>query len=381
MDAAQKQKAGVALFALLMILQRRQILKILKSIRAFFSRQHYQQLYASPPLDWEQKEYFTNSTGLLIYYRVFPSIASKQRGVLIFLHGYAEHSGRYSRHFEDLNEMGFHVACLDHQGHGRSDGDRGHIPLVEDMVSDVCQLLDILDNDPAYDSLPKILFGHSFGGCLATLTVLRRPRYFAGLALSAPCFEPYDSININFLVLLVAMILPKLDVGWVDPQNCSHFPGNHWRTLFDPLHYNGGSNAHTAWQMIRGGRECISRAPEITIPCLLFGGKKEKLVNSALWETFINRLGSVPQEKEMEIQPDLLHEVLFESRTHPNQVEEAWDGLVRFLKTCIDRQHNAKSLMKKRSSTCLRSLDTEILTPLWRRAKMDNQTPQLPLSA
>jgi len=358
---AQQQRATVAVFAILLLLQRKQIASLLKAIRAFFSTQHYQTLFGGrPPLDWEQPNYFSNAQGLLIYYRVFRSTASKDRGVVIFCHGYAEHSGRYVRYFEDLNEMGFHVACLDHQGHGCSDGTRGHVALVEDLVTDIGQLCDIIDRgEYSFNSLPKIIFGHSFGGCLATLLALRRPRYFAGLALSAPCFEPYDSIGLNFLVLTVACIFPKLEVGWVNMKDCSHFTGNHWRAEFDPLHYKGGSNANTAWQMIRGGRECIQRAEEITIPVHLFGGSKEKLVNSALWETFIDKVGTVPQEKELELHQGLLHEVLFESRTHPMKVEEAWDGLVRFLKTCIDRQsHNTTSLMKKRSSHCLLGLDT-----------------------
>jgi len=368
----QNRKASIVFFSLLLYLSRRQIVRLLKALRAFFSRRHYQQLYGSYPFGWAQKNHFANQTGLLIYYRVFRSTVSKERGVIICLHGYAEHSGRYHNQFAELNEVGFHVACLDHQGHGRSDGSRGNIPAIGEFVDDICQLCDIVDRDYGFDSLPKILFGHSFGGCLATLTALRRPRYFAGLALSSPCFEPYDSINLNFIVFLVSCILPKVEVGWVEKTDCSHYQGNHWRATYDPLHYKGGSNANSAWQIILGGRECIQRASEITIPVHLFGGEKEKLVNAKHWETFINRLGTMPQEKELEIQPGLLHEVLFEAKTHPDQVEEAWDGLIRFLKTCIDRQHNTKSLMKKRSSQCLLNLENEESVPLWRRSRTDS---------
>jgi len=161
---------------------------------------------------------------------------------------------------------------------------------------------------------------------------------FAGLVLSSPCFEPAGAVNINWLLRILSYFLPKLDVGGVELKDCSHFTGNHWRATHDPLHYTGGANANTVWQMIEAGRLCISRASEITIPVHIFGGKEENVVNPKHWGTFINSLGCPPHEKELEILPHLKHETLFEIKTHPNQVEEAWDGLIRFLKTSINRR-------------------------------------------
>lgn len=42
-------------------------------------------------------------------------------------HGFGEHSGRYDRQAAEFNRKGLLVFSHDHQGHGRSAGERGDI--------------------------------------------------------------------------------------------------------------------------------------------------------------------------------------------------------------------------------------------------------------
>src|SRR5947207_15697829 len=46
------------------------------------------------------------------------------RAVVVIVHGYAEHSGRYQHVGEALAARGYAVETLDLRGHGRSTGDR-----------------------------------------------------------------------------------------------------------------------------------------------------------------------------------------------------------------------------------------------------------------
>jgi hypothetical protein len=69
----------------------------------------------------------------------------------------------------------YHVYALDHQGHGRSYGDRAHIEQFDDYVNDVMQYLqEVVEPDcrmRGLDTYPMFLLGHSMGGLIAVRTV------------------------------------------------------------------------------------------------------------------------------------------------------------------------------------------------------------------
>ncbi|MEJ7652385.1 MAG: alpha/beta hydrolase [Chloroflexia bacterium] len=59
--------------------------------------------------------------------RASPSNVSTPRAVVAVSHGFGEHGGRYSNLVEHIVPRGYAVYALDHQGHGRSGGRRGHV--------------------------------------------------------------------------------------------------------------------------------------------------------------------------------------------------------------------------------------------------------------
>ena len=68
---------------------------------------------------------FANREGLLIYWRRWlPPPGALTKGIVILTHGLGEHCGRYEVVGSGLASPGFAVYALDHQGHGRSEGDR-----------------------------------------------------------------------------------------------------------------------------------------------------------------------------------------------------------------------------------------------------------------
>lgn len=117
-----------------------------------------------------------------LYLEHWPAKGSR-RASLLLLHGLGEHGRRHARTAEWLAAAGVEVRVPDLPGHGRSPGRRGDAPGIE-------WLLDTLEPhwaalDPAQ---PRFLYGHSFGGLLATLLCLRHVGECAGLVLSSPFF-------------------------------------------------------------------------------------------------------------------------------------------------------------------------------------------------
>ena len=59
------------------------------------------------------------------------------RGVILLVHGFGEHSGRYNYLVEHLLPRGYAVHGFDLRGHGRSPGARGHINHWDELRDDV----------------------------------------------------------------------------------------------------------------------------------------------------------------------------------------------------------------------------------------------------
>jgi alpha-beta hydrolase superfamily lysophospholipase len=83
--------------------------------------------------------------------------------MVLIVHGYAEHGGRYGHVAAALTKSGAVVCADDHLGHGRSDGERGLIGDFAHVVDDLHTLAGVARRD--HPELPLVLVGHSMGVC------------------------------------------------------------------------------------------------------------------------------------------------------------------------------------------------------------------------
>lgn len=111
---------------------------------------------------------------------------SPLRGVVQIAHGLAEHSQRYARLAEALNDAGYAVAALDHRGHGGSIGSGvpgdlgapGWDGLVNDLVAYGAYLQD------RHPDVPRFLIAHSMGSFAAQSAILEHSDLWDGVVLS-----------------------------------------------------------------------------------------------------------------------------------------------------------------------------------------------------
>jgi alpha-beta hydrolase superfamily lysophospholipase len=105
------------------------------------------------------------------------------RASVLLSHGLGEHGGRYARLTAALEARGVAVHALDHRGHGRSGGTRGHADRFDDLVRD----LEAFRRASLPAGVPTFLFGHSMGGLVALRHLQAHPEVeWAGVVLSAP---------------------------------------------------------------------------------------------------------------------------------------------------------------------------------------------------
>jgi alpha-beta hydrolase superfamily lysophospholipase len=120
----------------------------------------------------------------LYFYSTFPR--DRPKAVVAMVHGYGDHAGRYVHVADAFAERGIASVRIDLRGHGRADGPRGYCSRFDEFIDDM-SVLDRLVTERAPD-VPPFLFGHSFGGLVATSYALPRQDRWRSLLLSAPYF-------------------------------------------------------------------------------------------------------------------------------------------------------------------------------------------------
>jgi alpha-beta hydrolase superfamily lysophospholipase len=94
--------------------------------------------------------------------------------VMVVVHGYAEHTGRYDEMAMYFAERQFAVHAYDQAGHGRTAGARGHVDRFDRLVDELVRFLELVGLD--HPGLPLTLVGHSMGGLVVAATAaFRRP--------------------------------------------------------------------------------------------------------------------------------------------------------------------------------------------------------------
>lgn len=234
-----------------------------------------------------------------MYHHSWTVAAEKEKGRVFITHGFGEHGARYEGVAAVLNHEGYSVHAIDHQGHGRSEGDRCYFEDFSHMVKDVVQWLGDCHGvvaGPASASHRDFLLGHSMGGLLAIHVAKSLSSSggfpFAGLMLSAPglAFDPkLDNAFNRFLVKLLANTMPKLPV---EPLNIASVCSDEVvqsTYMRDPLNYKGGVRVRVGGEIIKAVDDVKVFAPELAMPILIVHSENDVLCNITGSRDFLAR--------------------------------------------------------------------------------------------
>ena len=130
---------------------------------------------------------FNGHDGLELYWQSWVP-EEKATAALLLAHGHGEHSGRYSYSVQRLLADGIAVYALDHRGHGKSGGQRGHIDSMGDYRDDLGLFKSLVDAKSP--DVPLFLYGHSMGSVIVLDYIMRNQGGFQGLITSGVGLEP-----------------------------------------------------------------------------------------------------------------------------------------------------------------------------------------------
>jgi alpha-beta hydrolase superfamily lysophospholipase len=218
--------------------------------------------------------------------------------LIVLVHGYGEHIGRYEHVAQALVARGSAVVGPDHVGHGRSAGEQA---LVEDFELVVDDLRAVVQ--ATRDDLPVVMVGHSMGGLIATRYAQRHSEDIAGLVLSAP------AVGLG-PVVEGWLAAPELPSDPLDVAAISRDPAVREAYAADPLVWHGGWKRPTLEAFMAAYTE-IAQGPTFgDLPLLYFHGADDQLVPVELARPVIERLAG--PDSELHVLEGARHEAFHE---------------------------------------------------------------------
>ena len=237
-------------------------------------------------------------------------LAAEPERAVVLTHGYAEHIGRYEHVGGWLASRGCAVHGYDHQGHGRSDGARGHAASLASLVDDLEGMVEQVRHEHA--GLPLFVLGHSMGGLVALNYAVTRDPQLTGLVSTGAALAPTEAPSrfARGALRLLRFPLPRVSIPRPVPDAAlSRDPevGRAYRA--DPLVFQTMTLSLAA-AIYYGGRTTLAAAGNVALPVLLAHGAEDPLVLAGGSRQFAEAV-TVPGS-ELRIYPELRHEILNE---------------------------------------------------------------------
>jgi len=237
--------------------------------------------------------------------------ADKPKGILVIIHGIGEHSGRYNRIVDALGGKRISVFALDLRGHGKSQGDKGHIDSFLDYIFDLKIFMNMIRE--AHSDLPVIMLGHSLGGAIACRYSLTYQNDLKGIVLSSPALSIHTGTSVitRAAAPVLSVFTPKMEIQTgIDPKLLTHDEQEMALYSADPLIHNI-ITPRLYSEILKNGNYCSERAADIRIPLLVTHGGSDKIVPSKESESLFEH--SLSDDKQLLIIPDLFHEIMNET--------------------------------------------------------------------
>lgn len=226
--------------------------------------------------------------GLDLYWQAWEP-PGRPDGVLFFVHGLAEHSGRYENPVRFFVSRGWTCFAIDYRSHGKSPGPRVHVDSFDEFLSDVAEghrLARI-----RYPDSKVVLVGHSQGGLLSILYAESNPDHLDGVVVSSPFLGVHPDSKPSPIMHAASKFLSKVSPKMMfsdvaDPAFLSRDPAVAEAYVGDSLVSNRVS-VRWATSAVDAQRKALAEAPLMTVPTLVMQAGADRLVDPEATRTWI----------------------------------------------------------------------------------------------
>jgi alpha-beta hydrolase superfamily lysophospholipase len=230
--------------------------------------------------------------------------------VLVLVHGFTEHSGRYAHLGERLCQRGHAMCAIDLRGHGLSQGDRAWVRSFDDYLSDVEGFLgQVRERHPGK---PLFVLGHSMGATIVVLLAIDRQLAVTGAIVSgAELKMPAHMFPVlRRLAGLVSPIWPRLRLVRLGMKGLSRDPRVVADFGSDPLNFHGRFTVRIGAEILRALRRIMARMEEVRVPLLILHGGADAVADLEGARELYARAASA--DKSLKIYDGLYHDLFHE---------------------------------------------------------------------
>lgn len=266
------------------------------------------------PRKMRHKPFEFRSRGKMLYAQRWWPAGDYPRAVVIFIHSWADHSGRYSEVAQFLSEGGYASYGFDFEGHGQSEGHRAHISDFQHWVSDLTTFIATVQSE--LRSVPIFLAGYGVGGCVAAHYLAKHQHDIDGVIFNASALVVSKEIS-RFKIMmawLIGGVIPKLPLAGLPPNQISSEIQEQRAYDEDPHVYHGKMNAGTGKELLLANLTISKFLPRITTPLLVLQGSADKLVSPEGGTAVYTLAQSI--DKELEMYQDALHDLFHERQKY-----------------------------------------------------------------
>jgi len=258
--------------------------------------------------------------GIELYWRSWQ--ADSPTGVIVLVHGLADHSGRFEEIGQFLASGGWTVYACDLRGHGlSSDGHqagRVHVDHFSDYANDLSAMISLAKQH--HPDLPVIILGHSMGGLISLTYALNHPQELDGVVLSSPALGAHADAQppavLNLLVRMLVHIKPRLLFpSDLNTGSISRDADVVRAYIDDPL-VSEKVSARWYVEITKAIDDIQGRAAELKIPTLLMQSGDDRLVDPqaasnwakeapkdllklVVWDGFFHEMFNEPEKEKV----------------------------------------------------------------------------------
>lgn len=230
--------------------------------------------------------------------------------ILVVAHGLGEHGGRYSNLVDYFAPLGYAIYALDHRGHGRSGGQRGHVKQFSYYMDDLRIFVQLVKE--AQPGKEIFLVGHSLGGLIALIYGLEYPSTLKGVIVSSPGLAIKVKVPFIKEVMgkLLSTVIPRLAMSnGIPPEHICRDETVVEKYKADALVHD---RVTTRWftEFIAAQAYAIENAKNFSLPVLLMLAGNDELSDPEGSKLFYHNLSI--EDRELKIYDGLYHELFNE---------------------------------------------------------------------
>jgi alpha-beta hydrolase superfamily lysophospholipase len=235
----------------------------------------------------------------------------KSPKALVILHGMGEHGGRYMHFPYYLKDDVGAVFCLDHRGHGRSEGLRGHVARFDQFCDDAALAIRRVDEilRKRFGRSEIHLLGHSLGGLIALRTILLHPTLpLRSVTVSAPLLG--IKVELPLAKRMGAQVLSRVwdtlqMTSEIDPASLSHDLEAAEAYKADRLVHNKGTPRFYT-ELLKAIADTRRRDSGVEFPLQFLVPLQDRVVDSEATLAFFRDLKH--RDKQLKTYPGFFHE-------------------------------------------------------------------------